>query len=66
MTANYHHKIIILASLLLATATAKLSAQDSAAPVTTLSVRYFLPENKLPYIEVNTKKKVGRKFEPVF
>jgi hypothetical protein len=65
MTANYHHKIIILASLLLATATAKLSAQDSAAAVTTLSVRYFLPENKLPYIEVNTKKKVGRKFEPV-
>lgn len=64
MKKNNHHKLLILLLLLLAFG--KLQAQDSAevAP-TILSLRYFLPENKVPYIIVNTKKKVKRKFEPV-
>jgi len=50
---------------LFGTAVSKINAQDSTASTTVLSVRYFLPENKIPYVDVSTKKKVGRKFEPV-
>ena len=43
-----------------------IHAQDSAvASPTMLSISYFLPANHVPYLEVTTKKKVGRKFEPV-
>lgn len=42
-----------------------IKAQDSVAPKTQLSVSYFLPVNNTPYLEINTRKKVGRKFEPV-
>lgn len=42
-----------------------LVAQDSTASPTLLGIRYFLPENKVPYVEISTRKKVGRKFEPV-
>jgi hypothetical protein len=43
-----------------------INAQDSAAASPTLlSINYFLPANQVPYLEVTTKKKVGRKFEPV-
>jgi hypothetical protein len=65
MTLNYHHKLCFLVSFFSVIAINCVVAQDSAAPVTTISVRYFLPVNKVPYVEVNTKKKVGRKFEPV-
>jgi hypothetical protein len=64
MKKNNHHKLLIILLLLLAFG--KLQAQDSVElSPTILSLRYFLPENKVPYIIVNTKKKVGRKFEPV-
>ncbi len=64
MKKNNHHKLLIILLLLLAFG--KLQAQDSVeVSPTLLSLRYFLPENKVPYIIVNTKKKVGRKFEPV-
>jgi hypothetical protein len=64
MKKNNHHKLLIILMLLLAFD--KILAQDSAeVPPTILSLRYFLPENKVPYIIVNTKKKVGRKFQPV-
>ena len=64
MKKNNHHKLLIVLLLLLAFG--KLQAQDSIeVSPTILSLRYFLPENKVPYIIVNTKKKVGRKFEPV-
>ena len=64
MKKNNHHKLLIL--LLLLMAFSKLQAQDSVeVSPTILSLRYFLPENKIPYIIVNTKKKVGRKFQPV-
>lgn len=65
MKVNYHHKLIIILFFLAGTTISKIQAQDSAAATTILSLRYFLPENKVPYIEVNTKKKVGRIFEPV-
>lgn len=66
MKKNNHHKLLIIFLFLFATAVGKLQAQDSAvvSPVL-LSLRYFLPENKIPYIIVNTKKKVERKFLPV-
>ena len=61
-----HHKFIIFATLLLATSVETINAQDSAAASPTmLSVSYFLPAPNVPYLEVTTKKKVGRKFEPV-
>jgi hypothetical protein len=65
MKVNYHHKIIIFFLLLFGAGFGKIAAQDSAAAETILGLRYFLPENKVPYIEITTKKKVGRKFEAV-
>ncbi len=66
MKKNNHHKFFIILLFLFATAIGKIKAQDSAAASPTiLGLRYFLPENKVPYIIVNTKKKAGRKFEPV-
>ena len=61
-----HHKFIILLMFLLGTSVETINAQDSAAASPTLlSINYFLPANHVPYLEVTTKKKVGRKFEPV-
>ena len=65
MKANNHHKLFIIFLFLLGAAINKTNAQDSLAAEPVLSVRYFLPENKIPYLELNTKKKVGRKFEPI-
>jgi len=65
MKLNNHHKLFIIMLFLFGTAVSKINAQDSTASTTVLSVRYFLPENKIPYVDVSTKKKVGRKFEPV-
>ena len=64
MKPNNHHKLFIIMLFLFGTTVSKINAQDSTA-TTVLSVRYFLPENKIPYVDVSTKKKVGRKFEPV-
>jgi len=64
MRANYLHKILFTFCLLLCTTGTIIYAQDSAS-TTILGIRYFLPANKVPYIEVSTKKKIGRKFEPV-
>lgn len=65
MKPNFHHKGLLLISLLLHIGVGHANAQDSAAAPTVLSVRYFLPVNKVPYLSVTTKKKVGRKFEAV-
>jgi len=66
MKKNYHHKLFITLLFLFGMSVGKIYAQDStaAAPVL-LSLQYFLPENKVPYIKVITKQKIGRKFEPV-
>ena len=58
-------KLVISLVLLLGISIDTIQAQDSVASKTQLSISYFLPANKVPYLEVNTKKKVGRKFEPV-
>lgn len=65
MKVNNHHKLFIIFLFLIFAAITKTNAQDSVAAEPELSVRYFLPENKVPYIEINTKKKIGRKFEPI-
>ncbi|KAA9041094.1 hypothetical protein FW778_03370 [Ginsengibacter hankyongi] len=65
MKVYQYHKYIIIMVLLFGTSVCTINAQDSAVSKTELSVSYFLPANKVPYLEVSTKKKVGRKFEPV-
>jgi|SRR5690348_762068 len=58
-------KSIIAINFLLAIFCVKAYAQDSAKAPTVLGISYFLPANHIPYIEVTTRKKIGRKFEPV-
>ena len=66
MKKKDHHKLLIIFLILSGLTIGKIRAQDSTAPPPTImSLRYFLPVNKVPYIIVNTKKKVGRKFQPV-
>ena len=60
-----YHNLVIILFFLFGTSIDTAYAQDSVAAKTQLSVSYFLPVNKVPYLEVNTKRKVGRKFEPV-
>ena len=61
-----YHKFIIILVFLFGTSVETIHAQDSAAASPTmLSISYFLPANHVPYLEVTTKKKIGRKFEPV-
>lgn len=61
---KYINSIICL-MFLFATTTGTTQAQDTTIPKTELRLSYFLPVNKVPYLEVNSRKKVGRKFEPV-
>ena len=66
MKTYRHHKIIIILLFLFGTTAGTIHAQDSAVVSRTmLSVDYFLPATNVPYLEVTTKKKIGRKFEPV-
>lgn len=44
---------------------AQLMAQDSTASELNISLRYFMYNNKIPYMLVNTKTKVNGKFQPV-
>ncbi len=60
-----NHKIRFVLFFLMVLSASTTRAQDSVISKTELSINYFLPVNKVPYLEVNTKKKVGRKFEPV-
>lgn len=62
---NYRHKILIILFSLLGFIVGTALAQDSAAAPVNLSLKYYLPENKVPFIKVITNKKVGRQFEPV-
>jgi hypothetical protein len=65
MKANYLHKPFIILFFLLFAGTSKTNAQDNEKPATVLAVRYFLFNNKIPYVDVTTKIKVGKKFEAV-
>jgi len=60
-----YYKLIIILVFLFGPWISKIKAQDSVAAKTQLSISYFLPVNNVPYLEVNTKMKKGRKFEPV-
>lgn len=44
---------------------AKLMAQDSTAKELNIYLRYFMYNNKIPYVLVNTKTKIDGKFQPV-
>ncbi len=65
MKANYQNKILIILLFLVGITVDKLYAQEKEESPTILELKYFLPENKVPYLNVITKKKVGRKFEAV-
>ncbi len=65
MKVHRLYKLITVLLFLSGTSVSALRAQDSVATPTILSLSYFLPVNKVPYLEIITKKKVGRKFEPV-
>ncbi len=66
MKAVYKYlKLVISLVILLGISIDTIQAQDSVASTTQLSISYFLPANSVPYLEVNTRKKVGRKFEAV-
>ena len=58
-------KITIGLFLLFCINSHNIMAQDSSAIPTLMAIRYMVPINQVPYLSVNTKKKVGRKFEPV-
>jgi hypothetical protein len=60
-----YHKFIIIILMLFGTSVGSINAQDSVASKTELSISYFLPVDKVPHLEANAKRKVGRKFEPV-
>ena len=59
-----YHKIIVML-LAFGTLAGTANAQDSTVAKPELVISYFLPVNKVPYLEVMAKRKVGRKFEPV-
>ena len=63
--AYRHLKLFIAFLFLFGLSIRNIKAQDTAAASTTLNMSYYLPANNVPYLQVNTKKKVGRKFEPV-
>jgi hypothetical protein len=65
MKAYKFLRISILVLLLTGNGIDKIQAQDSAVAKTQLNISYFLPVNHVPYLEVTTRKKLGRKFEVV-
>ena len=55
---------MLLLALALGSVCNRLFAQDSV-PAPTLTISYFLPANRVPYLEVAVRRKKGRKFEAV-
>jgi hypothetical protein len=56
-------KLVIYLVFLLGISIDTIQAQDSLPSTSELSISYFLPANNVPYLQVNIRKKVGRKFE---
>lgn len=65
MKMNYRHKLLIILVSLLGFIAGNLLAQEVEESPVNLSLQYYLPENKVPFIKVITNKKQGRQFEPV-
>ena len=65
MKANFLHKLVIISLFTACIGVGRSQAQDSVESKNTLSIRYFLSVNKLPYLSVTTKNKTGRKVEAV-
>jgi hypothetical protein len=60
---NYHRSLYFISALLAIGCTA--FAQDSVKRELLVNVGYFAPADNLPYVLVNTKTKVEKKFQPV-
>lgn len=65
MKKNCHHRPLIILLLLAGICTTKIQAQETEQPPVNLNLKYYLPENKVPFIKVITNRKVGRQFEAV-
>lgn len=65
MKMNCRHKILIILFSLLGVITGNLMAQDTGEVPVNLGLKYYLPENKVPFIKVITNRKIGRQFEAV-
>ncbi len=62
---NYRHKILIILFSLLGFIVGTVLAQDTEEAPVNLNLKYYMPENNIPFIKVITNKKVGRQFEAV-
>jgi hypothetical protein len=65
MKSKNKNKIIVLALALLAAAPFRVFAQDSAKNDLVMNLGYFMKNNKVVYLMVNTKTKIDKKFQPV-
>lgn len=65
MKMNNPTKFLMSFLLLFSIKSLHLFSQDTTSLLPVMTIKYYLPTNKTPYLLVNTKKKVGRKFEAV-
>ena len=65
MRRKNKNKIIVVALALLMAGPFHVFAQDSTKNELVMTVSYFMNNNKLVYLTVNTKTKIEKKFQPV-
>ena len=65
MRRKNKNKIIVVALALLMAGPVPVFAQDSTKSELVMTVSYFMNNNKLVYLAVNTKTKIEKKFQPV-
>lgn len=59
------NKFLLSLLFLLALVPVRLMAQEEEKPSLLMDIRYFNENNRLPYITVNTKAKINKRFQPV-
>jgi len=65
MKRKNKNKIIVLVLALLVAGPFRVFAQDSAKNELVMNLGYFMNNNKIIYLMVNTKTKIDKKFQPV-
>ncbi len=65
MKPSNHHKLFILVLFLFGTTISKINAQDSSAAESSVNLRYFANNNNIQYLLVQSRSKVGKKFQPL-
>lgn len=65
MRRKNKNKMIVVALAILMAAPFRVFAQDSTKSELVMTVSYFMNNNKLVYLAVNTKTKIEKKFQPV-